>query len=339
MLDDEILATLAEAERAAPPLQPAALSIYDVMRYHLGFADASFQPVRSDSGKRMRPLLCVLSCNAAGGRADDAMPVAAGIELLHNFTLLHDDIQDHSPLRRHRPTVWSLWGVAQAINAGDAMFAISHLAVLRASNAGAPAERVLPLTEALHQTTLRIVEGQVLDLGFESRSDVTADEYMVMIGGKSAEICRCACWAGATIAGATAEQSRLAGDAGFALGIGFQLRDDILGIWGATSQTGKARADDIRRRKKSLPVLLLRECASPDELEEIDALYAQDEISHAGIERIVTMLAKHDIEAAVQDRVQGWHDQALELLRGSLPDNDARRKLEVLVDALVARVN
>ncbi len=336
-LDAEILATLAEAERAAGPRQPGALSVYDVMRYHLGFVDASFEPVRSDPGKRIRPLLCVLSCEAAGGDARDAMPMAAGIELLHNFTLIHDDIQDHSPLRRHRPTAWSVWGVAQAINAGDAMFAVAHLALLRSARSGVPAERVLALTQAMHETTLRIVEGQVLDLEFESRSDVTADEYMVMIGGKSAEICRCACWAGATIAGANEGRARLVGDAGFALGIGFQLRDDILGIWGDTSRTGKARADDIRRRKKSLPILLLRDRVSAIELAEIDALYAQPEVTPGGVERILDLLSVYDVASAVQNRTRIWHDEAMELLRSSLPESNARSRLEALVDALVAR--
>ncbi|HMM41354.1 MAG TPA: polyprenyl synthetase family protein [Thermomicrobiales bacterium] len=336
-LDGEMLATLAEAERAAPPPRAGALSVYDIMRYHLGFVDASFQPARSDPGKRIRPLLCMLTNEAAGGDPADAMPMAAGIELLHNFTLIHDDIQDHSPLRRHRPTAWSIWGVAQAINAGDAMFAVAHLALLRSARAGMPAGRVLALTESLHRTTLRIVEGQVLDLGFESRSDVTADEYMVMIGGKSAEICRCACWAGATIAGASDDRAQMAGDAGFALGIGFQLRDDILGIWGDTAQTGKVRADDIRRRKKSLPILLLRDRATPVELAELDALYAQSEVAPDGVERILTLLREYDVESAVQTRAQIWHDQALELLQSSLPESDARVKLEALVDALVAR--
>ncbi len=332
-----MLATLAEAERSAPPAGPGALSIYDVMRYHLGFVNAAFQPARSDPGKRVRPLLCVLSCEAAGGTAIDAMPMAAGIELLHNFTLIHDDIQDHSPLRRHRPTAWSIWGVAQAINAGDAMFAAAHLALLRSVRAGVSAERVLALTEALHDTTLRIVEGQVRDLEFETRDDVTADEYMRMIGGKSAAICSCACWAGSTIAGASIDEARVVGEAGFALGIGFQLRDDILGIWGDTSQTGKARADDIRRRKKSLPILLLRDRASVADRREIDALYAQPEVSPDGITRVLALLSEYEVESEVQVLAREWHDRALERLQSALPPSHARRRLELLVDALVAR--
>lgn len=333
-----MLAAIAAAEHASPRAA-GGLSLYDVLRYHLGFLDIEFQPVRSDPGKRIRPLLCVLSCEAAGGAADPAMPMAAAIELLHNFTLIHDDIQDHSPLRRHRPTAWAIWGIAQAINAGDAMFATAHLALLRSTSRGVPPERVLALSEMLHQTTLRIVEGQVLDLGFETRSDVNTDEYMTMIGGKSAAICRCACWAGATIAGSALERAEQLGDAGFALGLGFQLRDDILGIWGDTSQTGKARADDIRRRKKSLPILMLYDRASAAERTELEALYGQPEVSPGGVTRILDMLRDYGIEDAVQERAKVWHDRALDLLRQAVPASDARTALENLVETLVARVN
>lgn len=338
-LDIEIQQALDRAERSAPPLHPNALSAYDVMRYHLGFVDAAFLPARSDPGKRIRPTLCLLACEAAGGDPADAMPMAASIELLHNFTLIHDDIQDHSPLRRHRPTAWSIWGVAQAINAGDAMFAVSHLTLLRSALVGVPADVVLALAQDLHDTTLRIVEGQVLDLGFESRTDVSAEEYTQMIGGKSAAICRCACWSGATIAGATADQAQIIGDAGYALGIGFQLRDDILGIWGATAETGKAHADDIRRRKKSLPIVLLHDRASVAHRNEISELYALPEIPPDGVQHVLGLLGEYEIESAVQTRAREWHDLALELLRSTLPENQPRRQLERLVDALVARAS
>lgn len=337
-LDAEILATISAAARDAPPAHQETLSVYDIMLYHLGFLDEQFKPNRSDVGKRIRPLLCVLACEASGGEQRVAMPMAAAIELLHNFTLIHDDIQDQSPLRRHRPTVWSLWGIAQAINAGDAMFATAHLALMRSLDAGVPTERVLALSRSLHDTTLRIVEGQVLDLGFETRSDVTADEYMQMIGGKSAAICRCACWAGATIAGAKPGDAEVIGEAGYALGVGFQLRDDILGIWGAPDATGKAAADDIRRRKKSLPILLLHDRASAGDRETIEHLYNEQEVPPDGVEQILNMLDEYQVEDAVQEQAHNWHDRATSLIHSSLGSGPARDALEQLVGALVARV-
>jgi geranylgeranyl diphosphate synthase type I len=308
-----------------------------LLRYHLGFVNQTFQPARSDPGKRIRPRVCVLSSAACGGNADDAIHMAAAIELLHNFTLIHDDIQDQSDLRRHRPTVWSLWGIPQAINAGDAMFAVAHLALNRSLRAGLDPATVLELSTALHQTTLRIVEGQVMDLGFEGRQGVTADEYMRMIGGKTAAIYRCACWSGAIIAGASAETAALLGEFGYAVGNGFQLRDDVLGIWGSTVDTGKTEADDIRRRKKSFPILLLRDLANSTDRAKLDALYQLPDIPPKGVAMILAMLRHYEVDIAAQETVQHWHDRAATLLDSAVPANQARARLESLVEKLGSR--
>jgi geranylgeranyl diphosphate synthase type I len=332
-----MLATIDDAERLAHRFGPSDLPIYNVLRYHLGYVGAQFQPDRSDPGKRVRPRLCVLTCAAAGGDPRHAIHMAAAIELLHNFTLIHDDIQDQSPLRRHRDTVWSRWGVAQAINAGDAMFAIAHLALNRSSLSGIDPATILRLSTELHQTTLRIVEGQVLDLGFEARVDVSASEYLEMISGKTAAITHCACWAGALIAGNDDRRVEQLAQAGLAIGIGFQLRDDLLGIWGDTAATGKAAADDIRRRKKSLPVLLLRDRASDDDRARIDALYAEPEIAPSGVDEMLQLLLQYEIQPEIQAEVERWHDRAASLIESALPANNARSKLEALVNGLVSR--
>ncbi|HLI50335.1 MAG TPA: polyprenyl synthetase family protein, partial [Thermomicrobiaceae bacterium] len=179
------------------------LSLYGMLRYHLGWANPDFSIADSDGGKRIRPLVCVLACLASGGDAEAAIPTAAAIELLHNFTLIHDDVQDRSLTRRHRRTVWSLYGEGQAINAGDAMFAISQLPLLGSSTGSPaiPAETVIKLSRAFNETVLRIVEGQVLDLGFEDRWDINAADYQRMIRGKTATLVSFAAWAGSTIAG------------------------------------------------------------------------------------------------------------------------------------------
>src|SRR5699024_6318453 len=142
------------------------LPIYDVVRYHLGWVDESFGDDRADPGKRIRPMICLLVSGAAGGDPRDAVPVAAAIELLHNFTLMHDDIQDRSEYRRGRPTVWSRWGEAQAINAGDAAFALSQLALLKLRTGPTEPDVITEILGEFNRMTLRIVEGQVLDLEF-----------------------------------------------------------------------------------------------------------------------------------------------------------------------------
>jgi geranylgeranyl diphosphate synthase type I len=336
-LDAALLASIAIAEERAASIGPNDIPIYDVLRYHLGFVNDRFRPERVNAGKRIRPRLAVLTCAAAGGDPGQAIHAAAAIELLHNFTLIHDDIQDQSVYRRHRRTVWDLWGTAQAINAGDAMFAISHLALNRSLESGVDAATVLDLSNALHAATLRIVEGQVLDLGFEQRSNVSAEDYLTMIGGKTGALAYCACWTGARVAGVDGDRLNRLAEFGQTLGVGFQLRDDILGIWGTTAETGKSEADDIRRRKKSLPVLLLRERVVPDEQAQLDAIYAHDDVSDEEIRTVLAMLRRHEIEPDVQERVHAWHDRARDLLDAAVGPSPARDELSALVESLESR--
>lgn len=337
LLDATVLALLDTLEESALPRTEQDLPLYGVLRYHLGYANENFEATRSDQGKRIRPLICLLACQAAGGEPEQALPVAAAIEMIHNFTLVHDDIQDRSDLRRHRPTVWSLWDTAQAINAGDALFAAAHMMLLRSRDLGLPAETILELSEALHQTTLRIVEGQVLDLGFETRPDVSADEYLAMIGGKSAAIIGYACFAGATVAGASPETVEHLAEFGRATGIAFQIRDDLIGVWAPAEETGKPAADDIRRRKKSLPVLLLHDSLSDRDWEAVSEIYRQEEIAPEQVAQILDLMERYEIQPLVQQRVQHWHDVAVAHLEAAIPDRNARADLFQLTEALVDR--
>src|SRR5207253_501007 len=191
---------------------------------------------------------------------------ATALELVHNYSLIHDDIQDRDLLRRGRPTVWSICGQAQAINVGNCLHAAGFAACLgrgRTPGGNAP---VGDLVASLATASLEMTWGQRRDLMFETRDDVTVDMYLRMIEGKTAALIACATHGGALLAhnGPRTEQPVPAyAEFGRQLGMGFQIRDDILGIWGMDSQTGKPSGGDIRRRKKSLPVLLALEEASP----------------------------------------------------------------------------
>src|SRR5690606_23197490 len=204
--------------------------------------------------------------------------------------------------------------VPQAINAGDGMFAAAHVALNRSVLAGVSAEVTLNLSNEMHFTTLRIVEGQVLDLGFETRDDVTASEYLEMIRGKTAAIIQFACWAGGHIGNAPEDQLPLYKDLGTAIGMGFQMRDDFLGVWGAEEVTGKPYADDIRRRKQALPAILLRERASDAHRMAIDQLYMQEELGPDEISAVQDLMNRYEVSDSVQFEVTRWHDRAQELL-------------------------
>lgn len=317
---------------------PAVAPLYAMMRYHLGWATAAFAPERAKAGKRLRPLLCLLCCAAAGGDPERAVPAAAAIELLHNFTLVHDDIQDNSAFRHNRRTVWSIWGMAQGINVGDGMHAIAHRALLALRERGVPADQVLDLTVGFDETVLRICEGQFQDIGFESRWDIAAADYRAMIGGKTAAIFAYAARAGALLAGVPAERVALFERFGAALGLGFQVRDDLLGIWGDTAVTGKQTADDIRRRKKSLPIIMLHERASAVEQVYLEALYVGEELAPDEIATVLAMLDRADIEDACQEIVERYHIEAAALLNTAQANGPAATALAGLVETMAGRV-
>jgi geranylgeranyl diphosphate synthase, type I len=330
-----------ELDAALRTLDGPATLLGGMARYHLGRVDADFRETAIDTslrGKRVRPGVAFLCCAASGGDPRAAAPLAAALELLHNFTLVHDDIQDESPSRRHRPTLWKLWGVGQAINAGDALFAAAKLALLRLNLSP---ELNLRLAESFNRMTIEIVAGQVLDLGFEGRDDVGADDYLRMIAGKTSAIVRHAAWAGALVGGAADETAGQFAEFGLALGLGFQIRDDVLGIWGASSATGKAEADDIRRRKQSLPILLLRSRVDENERAELQRLYSQSEIDDRGTQFVLDLLDEYNVRQSVELQISAYHDAAHAHLATATRQHASpgRTALEGLIGALSMRAS
>jgi geranylgeranyl diphosphate synthase type I len=332
------------------PLMADALTALDgrspllagMVRYHLGYADLALRlidPRTIDRGKRIRPAVTLLVAGAAGGDPVQAAPVAAAIELLHNFTLIHDDIQDESATRRHRPTVWHTWGHKQAINAGDALFAVAHLPLFQLPARGVSPERTIDILDAFERMTIEIVEGQTLDLGFETREDVTAAAYLEMISGKTSAIIRFAAWAGAAIAGAGDATAARWGEFGLELGLGFQIHDDLLGVWGTQAETGKRQADDIRRRKKSYPFLLLRERLDLPARAELDAIYAQEAVSEEDVTRVLSLMDTRDVRRDVERVVASYHDAAAAVLAHTARNPMYRRQLEALVESLATRIS
>ncbi len=263
---------------------------YGLMRYHLGWEDQHGKVVESRGGKLLRPTLCLLCCEAAGGDWQRTLPAAAALELLHNFTLIHDDVEDASKHRHGRETLWSLSGDAQAINAGDGMFALAHVTMLRLSEQGFAAERVLQALRLLDDAALRLCEGQHLDLAHAEQGEIDKNDYLTMIEGKSAVLLAASTGIGALLGDAPKEIVDALYEFGRRLGLAFQIRDDALGIWGDPKETGKPAGDDLRAGKKSYPVVAALERASPDECQTLLALLADDELDDAGVQRGCALL-------------------------------------------------
>ncbi len=226
--------------------------LYEMLAYHMGW---SSEPNGTENrGKRLRPLLVLLSCSAAGGDWQRALPAASAVELVHNFSLIHDDIEDDSPLRRGRPTVWKKWGIPQAINSGDAMFALAHLEAIRLAQTVSLG--IATRAEQLLQSTcLHLTEGQFLDLSYETRHDLSIEDYWRMVEGKTAALMAASTELGALAAFSDEPTCQLYNQFGRALGLAFQAWDDWLGIWGNSGRTGKSSQSDLLTGKITLPVV------------------------------------------------------------------------------------
>lgn len=316
---------------------PAVEPLYGVMRYHLGWADRDLRPVSAPAGKRVRPLFCLLSCQAVGGDWQRAVPLAAGLELIHNFSLIHDDIEDMSAVRHHRPTVWAEWGVPQAINTGDAMFALARVAVHRLATAGVPAEVVLAVLQRLEETSLALCRGQYLDMAFESQPEVSLDSYMEMIEGKTAALLACAAETGALVGGGLAGPHAAFHSFGRDLGLAFQIVDDILGIWGDPAVTGKPAADDIRSRKKSFPILYAMEVQASHGESQLRSLLAQPALSDADVAAAIRAIERAGGRERAHALAHEHTARALATLEEAVAPSPAREALCDLALMLAGR--
>ncbi len=316
---------------------PAMQGHYAIMQYHMGWLGPDLAPAQMPAGKRVRPLLCLLACAAAGGDPSQAAPAAAGLELLHNFSLIHDDIEDASPTRRRRPTAWILVGMPQACNAGDGMFSLAHAAFFRLLRGGVTAEIALAALERFSTMCIRLTEGQYLDMSFEGRLDVSVDEYFSMIAGKTGALLAASSEIGALLAGATPQVVATYRRFGAALGRAFQLRDDVLGIWGDEVVTGKSAASDILGKKKSLPVLY--GLAHPGVGAQLRALYAGPDFAVADVPVVLALLDAAGARQYAQEQVAAASAEARraldELSRGAVKAPHAA--LGELLDALAER--
>ncbi|MFZ0217534.1 MAG: polyprenyl synthetase family protein [Candidatus Dormiibacterota bacterium] len=242
--------------------------------YHMGWVEADGSEAGATAGKRIRPSLVCWAAEACGGSLSEALPAACAVELTHNFTLVHDDVQDRDRLRRGRETVWAVWGEAQAINAGDAINAIALSTLLPPATAPLEVQaRGGQAVAALLRVELEVIEGQTLDLEHECRPDTPPSIYLRMIEAKTGALLGGSLQLGGIVAGATptvTEQLRLAGRL---LGVAFQLRDDWLGVWGEPALTGKSRENDLARRKLTYPVVRAFERAEAAQRRELVALY------------------------------------------------------------------
>jgi geranylgeranyl diphosphate synthase, type I len=232
--------------------EPGLEEMVAMMTYHMGWEGEGAGP--EARGKRIRPLLVLLCAAAAGGDWQRALPGAVAVELVHNFSLVHDDIQDESPLRRGRATLWTRSGIAQALNTGDTLFVLAQRSVLKLAET-VSSETALTAAQFLQDTCLALTQGQFLDLSYEGRVDLGEVDYWPMVRGKTAALLQACTYIGALCAQTQPAVCQMYREFGNSLGLAFQVQDDLLGIWGDAASTGKSNSSDLVSGKKTLPVL------------------------------------------------------------------------------------
>lgn len=326
-LEDEMRTQLATRASLVAPF-------YQMMHYHMGWLDEDFRTINFPAGKRLRPMLCLLACAEVGGDPAQALPAAAALEILHNFSLVHDDIEDGDELRRHRPTLWRLWGVPQAINVGDGMFALAYDAVQKLHRRGVAAEVVLQILAVFTETCMALTEGQYLDMSFEQRLDVSVAEYLRMIQGKTAALVGASLAIGGLVGGGSPALAANLQRFGHAIGLSFQIQDDLLGIWGDPEVTGKPAGNDLLRRKKSLPIL--HALNHPAVGEQFETLLSA-ELSPEELPRALELLDLAATRAFVEEQMRREHDAGLAALRAALGDRALESALLALTESLLHR--
>lgn len=301
-------------------------------RYVLGWQDEAGRPAKA-TGKRLRPLLCLFTAEAFGGAARDAMPGAVAVELVHNFSLVHDEVQDHDATRHGRPTLWARLGEGQAINAGDYLYSRATAALIRGDG---PVERRMAALSVLNDAIERMIEGQWRDISFESRASVTVDEYLEMSAGKTGALLGAPVEIGALLAGATARAAGIIGRWGVEVGLAFQAQDDYLGIWGDPDATGKSNTNDIARRKKTLPII--HGMANPDAGALIRRTYAMPgELGLSQIEAAIRALEDSGAGQLCRDQARRHADAADDLLESLTLPPETRAAFRAVANFLVDR--
>jgi geranylgeranyl diphosphate synthase type I len=300
-----------------------------MLTYHMGWTGEGAGP--EATGKRIRPLLMLLCASACGASWQLALPGAAAVELVHNFSLVHDDIQDNSPKRRGRDTVWTKWGAPMAINVGDALFVMSNQAIIDLKEKY-PTEIVVKAAEILHNTCLDLTRGQFMDMSYEERKDLGVEDYWPMIAGKTAVLIASCCHIGALLGGAEEEKQEVYRSYGHYLGLAFQVQDDILGIWGDEAATGKSAASDLVEGKNSLPVLI-----GLSKKSKFAERWTQGPIKPEEVEDVARLLAGEGGYGEAKEASIQMTDLAINSLREADPQGEAGEALFELTNRLLNR--
>ena len=305
------------------------LPFHEMLTYHMGWTGEGAG--KEATGKRIRPLMVLLAAASTGAEWKNALPAAAAVEMVHNFSLVHDDVQDNSDKRRGRFTVWKKWGVPMAINVGDAMFVIANQAVMDLIKTH-QALTVVRAATILNNTCLDLTRGQFLDMSYEERTDLSLEDYWPMIGGKTSALLSACTHIGALLGNTNEGEQEAYRQFGYHLGLAFQVQDDILGIWGDEAVTGKSAASDLVEGKNSLPVLY-----ALGKQGKFAERWNQGPITVDEVKTVAALLEKEGGRAYAEEMSEKETQKALGFLESANPRGAAGESMLELANMLLKR--
>lgn len=305
--------------------------------YFWGWVDQSFRPVVGKKGKKLRPTLNLLVHEALTGEFRPALPLAAGLELFHNYSLIHDDIEDRDEERRGRPTVWKVWGDGLALNCGSALHALAFQAWLALADVSA--DKMVALCGMLAETSMLVCEGQHMDMSFEKMIDVAPHLYLAMIERKTAALIQCATHTAAFLATSDPTVIEAYQQFGWHLGMAFQIRDDYLNIWRDSKTVGKPQYSDLRKKKKTLPVVYTLGALSAKPQTKLTAIYqrTQEAMSDEEIAFVIDCFTQVKAQEYIVEMTNRYTAEALTWLDKTNIDNEAQTQLRTLSSFLTGR--
>ena len=302
--------------------------LWQMLSYHMGWTGEN-AGIKTQ-GKRIRPMVTLLTCLASGGKWEAALPFSASVELIHNFSLLHDDIEDQSSYRHGRKTVWEIWGIPQAINSGDLMYSLAFQAL---NNTDRQYTIDIPLAYAiLTESCIKLTKGQFLDISYENNKRIGIEDYWPMIEGKTAALLACCCELGSVAGNAESKSRQEFYHFGYYLGLAFQVIDDILGLWGDTQKTGKSNSTDLLSGKKTFPILYA--IANNPEFAQ---LWERGNITREEAEDITAKLKIDSTYEFARKKAEELNQKAINSLNAAAEENEAKFALLQLADKLTKR--
>tara|TARA_Y100001935_G_scaffold242100_1_gene232232 strand:- start:854 stop:1897 length:1044 start_codon:yes stop_codon:yes gene_type:complete len=292
------------------------------------------------SGKAFRPSICILVCTSLSGTLDMALPPSISVELVHNFSLIHDDIEDNDKVRRHKPTLWTIWGIPKAIITGNSILVLGNKILNEMLKNGSSKNDLFNSQRILTESYLKMMEGQFLDISFENEKNISQDKYLKMISLKTGALIECSVMLGAIAANKNLnnEVYKLISEFGRDIGLLFQISDDLLGVWG-TDKTGKPVGADIKRKKKSLPIILTLNSQDNSASKKVNNILLKESLNQNDVDNVMDVMSSLKIKEKCED-ISKKYQSNLEEIISKLPiEKEQRIVFNEISEFLITREN